>query len=379
MRKRNGAMAFVIIVIIFIIGYYISPIFKGFVDDNTALATFLGGLLTIFLSWYFSREPKKTLKEESKEISKKEPEEISKKDMEIKIEAILSPVSGLCLGRENELSILSKDINQKNILVIKGIPGIGKTTLGLKFKDILEEKGYNTFWFEFDFGSYERFLSELSTYLKDQGSVYASYLITQTIPLEKRMKIAVQELCEYPTVIFLDDLQNLDDDSHFKVFKRYLRNSKLVIISRKQPTFISEKSEGLSSLDKDISVQMLRELGLHQPEVILEKIHEKTQGHPWLLVRFAELANINILPVERLLKDIPDFGEDQQTYINEQCWQHLNRNEKDLLMMASVFTKPLPFDALTVCTKGRLSNVLFSLARKFYMEKRGKYYYIPQL
>lgn len=54
------------------------------------------------------------------------------------------------------------------------------------------------------------------------------------------------------------------------------------------------------------------------------------------------------------------------------CWKYLNESEKDFLMRASVFTKPLKFDALEVCSNGGLSEVLMSLAERFYKVRRGE-------
>ncbi len=164
MRKRTGGIIFIIFVIAFIGSYYTVPTLKMFVDANTALVTSLGVLIGVFLWWY------------SNQSEKKESEEIQEKTLENKITTILSPISGLCLGRDTELSQLENDLNHKNILLIKGIAGIGKTTLGLKFKDRLRKEGHQTFWYQFDSQSYEGLLPNLSEYLKDRGSVSAVHL-----------------------------------------------------------------------------------------------------------------------------------------------------------------------------------------------------------
>ena len=291
---------------------------------------------------------------------------------------ISSLISGLCIGRDTELSQLETDLAHKNVLLIKGIPGIGKTTLGLKFRDILEEKGYQTLWYQCDFESYEGFLIFLSDYLKNRGSITFQSLRDQGISLQERLKTAVQELCAYPTVLFLDKFQEFKRGSDFGIFRDHLRNSTLVVMSRVQPTFLLESSEDLLTLDKNSSLDLLKTLEVKESPKILEKIYEKTKGHPWSLVRFADFARV--LPVRNLLDELPDFGRDQEEYVNEECWRHLKENERDFLMRASVFTKPLDFEALEVCSKkGILSEVLFSLARRFYVEKREEYYYIHDI
>jgi len=361
MRKRTGGIIFIIFVIAFIGSYYTIPTFKIFVDANTALVTSLGVLIAIFSLWYFLPNEKKTQ------------EEI----LENKITTILSPISGLCLGRDTELSQLEKDLKHKNILLIKGIAGIGKTTLGIKFKDRLKEKGYQTFWHQFDSQSYEGLLLDLSEYLKARGSLTAVHLKDQKIVPEERLKIAVRELCNYPTVVFLDNFQVFEDDSDFKIFTDYLRNSHLIIMSRTQPRFLSEDYENLQYLDRDSSVELLKTLNVKESQEVLEKIYEKTRGHPWSLVCFKEFSRV--LPVRKLLDELPDFSEEQQTYISEQCWTHLSDSERDFLMKASVFTKPLSFDALRVCSKTGLSEVLISLAESFYIIRRGDNYYIHDI
>jgi tetratricopeptide (TPR) repeat protein len=290
---------------------------------------------------------------------------------------IPSPISRLCLGRATELKKLETDLTHKNVLLIKGIAGIGKTTLGLKFRDILEEKGYQTVWYQCDSESYETFLTFLSDYLKNRGSITFQSLRDQGIAGQERLKTAVQELCTYPTVLFLDNFHELHD-AHFQIFQDHLRNSTLVVMSRVQPTFLKEGSEDLLTLDEESSFDLLKKLEVNEPLKVLEKIYEKTKGHPWSLVRFADLAHV--LPVNHLLDELPDFGRDQEDYMNEECWKYLNEHEKDFLMRASVFTKPLTFEALEVCSKkGILSEVLFSLVKRFYVEKREEYYYIHDI
>ncbi|MGC1120327.1 MAG: tetratricopeptide repeat protein [Candidatus Methanofastidiosia archaeon] len=297
--------------------------------------------------------------------------------LEHKVTTILSPISRLCLGRDQELSQLEKDLEHKNILLIKGIAGIGKTTLGLKFRDKLEERGYETFWHHFDSQSYESLLLGLSDYLKSRGAIAAVRLKSQEIIPEERLRIAVQELCNYPTVLFLDNFQVFENDLDFRIFTDYMRNSHLIVMSRTQPKFLSEEYENLQYLDRDSSVELLRALEVKEPQDVLEKIYEKTKGHPWSLVCFKELSRI--LPVRTLLEELPDFGKKQKAYIFEECWKNLSDSEREFLMRSSVFRKPLSFDALRVCSKTGLSEVLTSLAESFYILKRGENYYIHDI
>ena len=375
MRKRSGAIIIVIIlvtiVIISIVCYHLVPAVKEFIDANTALATFLGLLIGIpsflYLLYLLLSEKKKPEPVKKGKTEKDHFEEIK----------IPSPSSGLCLGRDTELSQLETGLTHKNILLIKGIPGSGKTTLGLELRDTLEQKGYHTLWYQCDSESYEGFLIFLSDYVKNRGSSTSSSLKEQDIPPGERLKMAVQELYNYPTVLFLDNFQKLKNDSDFRIFKDHLKNSTLVLMSRGQPMFLLETYESLQCLDRDSSVDLLKTLDVTESQKVLEKIYEKTQGHPWSLVHFAELSRV--LPVKDLLEELPDFGKEQYTYITEECWKHLNENERDFLMRASVFTKPLTFGALKVCTrKGELSEVLFPLVKRFYIEKR-EYYYVHDI
>ena len=223
----TGGIIFAIFLTAFTVSYYTISAFNQFVNDNAALVTALSIFLGIFL-WWLSKKGETPLKPH--EDTTTSAKEIPQEDLEKDIAAILSPVSSLCVGRDTELSQLEKDLSHTNILLIKGIPGIGKTTLGLKFRDILERKGYQTFWHQFDSQSYERLLIELSDYLKDRGSVSAVQLKDQEITPEKRLRIAVRELCTYQTVLFLDNFQVFEDVSDFSIFADYLRNSHIVIM-----------------------------------------------------------------------------------------------------------------------------------------------------
>jgi ATP/maltotriose-dependent transcriptional regulator MalT len=315
MKKRTGAVVFICAIILLIIGYHLVPIVRRYIVIYGALIALLGILLMLFLHWI------------SLQSGKGKP---SKEIIESRIDAILSPIAGLCLGRDTELSQLERDLENKNILLIKGIAGIGKTTLGRKFRDTLKEKGYQTLWHQFDSQSYEGLLRKLSLHLKNRGSSFAIQLKDQSIPPQNRLRIAVQELCSYPTVVFLDNFQVFIDDSDFEIFRDYLRNSHLIIKSRTQPSFLPKEYENLQYLDENSSVELLKTLKVNESQKVLETIYEKTKGHPWSLVHFAELSRI--LPVKNLLEELPDFGKEQHDYISEQCWNHLGDSERDFLL-----------------------------------------------
>jgi tetratricopeptide (TPR) repeat protein len=110
---------------------------------------------------------------------------------------------------------------------------------------------------------------------------------------------------------------------------------------------------------------------------MLEKVYEKTQGHPWSLVCFARLSHVH--PVKKLLEEIPDFGEKQHAYVSKECWNHLSEPERDFLMRVSIFARPLSYEALKVCSKTRLSDVLVSLAKNLFVVKRGEDYYVHDI
>lgn len=151
MRKRLGVIVLGAIVISFIIViflYYQIPKVKEFIDANTTLVAFLSLLIAIppFLHLFLSERKKTERETTEKEVSEKETTKkgVSEEDqIEKEISTITSPISGLCIGRDTELSQLEKDLKHKNVLLIKGIAGIGKTTLGHEFRDILEKKGYH--------------------------------------------------------------------------------------------------------------------------------------------------------------------------------------------------------------------------------------------
>jgi len=89
MRKRSGAIIFSAIIfsaiiIIVIVLYYLVPVVKVFIDANTALVTFLGVLIGIFIGWYSLQSEKKKIEKEI--IGKEEiPEETLKKEIDAEI------------------------------------------------------------------------------------------------------------------------------------------------------------------------------------------------------------------------------------------------------------------------------------------------------
>ncbi|MCJ2530903.1 MAG: AAA family ATPase [Candidatus Thermoplasmatota archaeon] len=231
------------------------------------------------------------------------------------------------------------------ILVLHGLPGVGKTTLAAKFVTDLREDT-NVFWYRF------REWSTLRSVVHDVGEFLAHLGKKELL-----MYVETHEHLDIPEVLFLleknlqgiDALLVFDDyeraeglDGHFAAWKDFLEKAegpRLLVLSRVVPKFYDPRDVRVKRLVREVRLGGLDRGGAttllalkNIPESAVPAILKATKGHPL----FLELMQG---------PDVTDHG-DFDAFLQDQVFGRLLGVERRTLGLASVFRGPIHADAL---------------------------------
>ena len=258
------------------------------------------------------------------------------------------------VGRNKELLKIKAwlDSEEHKVVVIYGIPGIGKTTLTSRVMSEFKNKRH-IFWYRFHrWDTMRNTLLTFSEFLaKTHRRRLKSYLTGKhSIDLNDISQILNDELPESQMLLVFDDFQRIKEDiaEFFSLLIEVLSRIKgvdvLVVGRRILPFYdrgdvvvkklVSEIQ--IDGLDENSSRELLKLKNINND--MFEKIYLLTKGHPL----FLELISS--------VKDITN-QKDIKRYIYEEIFSSLEEHEKSLMNILSVFRYPITSRAVFIDEK----------------------------
>ncbi|MGQ9588224.1 MAG: tetratricopeptide repeat protein [Thermoplasmata archaeon] len=246
-------------------------------------------------------------------------------------------------GREQDLDAARKALSLPaiKVLSIKGIAGIGKTTLAAKVAS--ELSGQRVFWYSAKPWDTNRNLADaLAKFFSDNGNrKLSSYLASGKFELGELSFLLNEELGENGHVFVFDDADAFESLQEFlRVLRHRSGSAKIIVTSEASPKFyessdVVAKKEvveiELGGLDRKAALQLLRARGIEGP--IAEELVRTTHGHP--------------LSLEMVTESSPTEARHQVArFFEEKFYSALADEEKSILQLASVFRKPFSSDAI---------------------------------
>lgn len=242
-------------------------------------------------------------------------------------------------GRKNELDEIKKFMSSDaKILYIKGIAGIGKTTL---MSDAVDEykAEKNIFWHRFnEFSTVKSCLKHLSEFLsmlkrnKLRGYTYSK----EKIDIMEMLILLEEELKNIDALLIYDDAYKMKvevADFFKEIFflLRRCKSVKVMMAGRKMPALYDRRdvADGfvkeitLGGLDREASRKLLKEKGIKQ----VENVYRFTGGHPLML---------------RLVKSGETAGDSLYSFLKNEIYDKLNDEEREIVGVSSVFRFPFP-------------------------------------
>lgn len=251
-------------------------------------------------------------------------------------------------GREKELREISEWLSSKEmrILAVKGIAGIGKTTLMAKVASDEKERR-RVFWYKFhNWSTLRNLLSHLSEFLTQEGIEALKLYLEENriIDIGDVQALLKTQLSDLEALFVFDDFhraneQMLDLFEALTEILDGLKGIKIALLGREIPKFYDRRKVLLSKsvselqlngLDKDSSLGILRLRKIDAEH--LDTIYESTKGHP-LSLELVELTKGGI------------GKRNIEQFLQEEVLKRLSDKQKRLLRFASVFRYPVHSEA----------------------------------
>jgi tetratricopeptide (TPR) repeat protein/DNA-binding MarR family transcriptional regulator len=244
-------------------------------------------------------------------------------------------------GREHELKTFSEGISggEKRAILLWGLPGIGKSTLGSKvFESLIGRKAL--FWYSFrEWDTETSFLSVFTEFLQASGRTGTASSFKRGVLGAELYVPLVNDLHGLEFALFLDDVQKPSrDPSPFVSLLvgavRASGNGVVVLISRSVPGFFSTTeadnvSVELSGMDRDSAWKLAKSLNVKDTGRIVDESH----GNPLLLNLMAR-------------GNVAQAKGDIISFVEREVSSSLTPDEQLVLEMLSIFRHPVPLDAL---------------------------------
>jgi tetratricopeptide (TPR) repeat protein len=275
------------------------------------------------------------------------------------------------LGREKEINTIQNALkSDAKIIIIHGLAGIGKTTLVSK---IIEEFEGNTniFWYQFEiWSSFKHVLKSIGKFLNKLGKsqLFNYFESGKGFELSEVMDILNIELDGINAIFVFDDFQRCD--KHTLEFFSSLKNvcerikiPKIIITSRSKLKFYDQRDINikrivteveLSGLDRISSKKLINSEKINDNE--FNKIYEILKGHP---------VGLKLIDPTKAINNHNDFFN----FIEEEIFDVISNEEKQLLNVASIFRYPVNSDVLFINERNINYDTLSTLERKFLLMK----------
>jgi len=206
------------------------------------------------------------------------------------------------VGRNSELLALLSSLDN-NVIIIKGIAGIGKTYVAARFADEVKDE-YDVHWYGdlSEVSTLSSVMLKLAIFLKDNGRLRLLNHIETFgyYDIDVLINILKDELVNGRFAIFFDNYHKAEDELN-SLMKQllHIESSKIILITREEPAFyniVDERENRIAKIKIDPwgyedTQDMFRHRGIETADdTTLREIHDRLYGHPQYLNLFCIFA-----------------------------------------------------------------------------------------
>jgi len=273
-----------------------------------------------------------------------------------------APIRPCFVGRERELAFYRQLLAEERFIIITGLAGVGKTTLGARLAQEAAARPDQIFWFTFnrvDKNTSEALFRALAIFLAGHGQPdlkrYLDGELSAQNPLGLRAKLNlfVRGLRAGDYLLCFDDFQlAVGDPDVTELFGRIRElfpgprpalPARFIIMGRHVPPMMQYLAPAaLSGLDEEGVRAYLHTCGLSLPDAQMRHLWERTAGHPKLLelsvARLCRLAH-DPAAIATYLANM-DQQRDLRSYVIGEIYEALPPHERIAADVLSIFPTP---------------------------------------
>lgn len=266
-------------------------------------------------------------------------------------------------GREEEVAALMKALDSSPVVVVTGIAGIGKSTLGAKLCEAFRNQN-SLFWREVrPWDSATDLALRLGVFLKALGRVRLHSFLSGpgTKDLSQLEETLEGDVAGISALLVFDDVHEASEEAlNFfsilhRVLKRQEEGPRALILSRSAPTFykLSEVEVeaavheiSLRGLDRGSSQELLADQGV--TEARRARLVRASGGSPLFLKLLAKSAEVGGGSLRGSL----------EAYIAQEIEPTLDEGEREGLQLASLYEVPVPSEALLLGARAEVRTLV---------------------
>ena len=250
------------------------------------------------------------------------------------------PKMSVLYGRENERKMIMDHVGGANsVMLIWGIPGIGKTSLASKVFDELSGRKH-LFWYSFhSWDTEEHFVSVLSKFLESANRPSTAEERGRGAAVGDLFAPLMNDMTGFDAVLFMDDVQKASEKLVLMVTvvleaAKASGTCKAVLMSRELPSFFSKTGDGnvtleLSGLDHASAMKFAESSKAKDPV----KTADASRGHPLLLSLMSRSG-------------VGESRGDILSFMDREISMSLTPEERSMLELLSVYRHPVPVEAI---------------------------------
>ena len=267
------------------------------------------------------------------------------------------PVVPHFIGREAELAMYRSRLERDRFVIITGMAGMGKTTLGAKLARQVTDRSDSIFWFTFD--QVEKSTADalywaLASFLESRGEpslwTYLHGEIGTQKPLERmaKLNLLIAALATGNHVLCFDDFQiaaHVPDIAYiFKIIRQRFVDlhqdlpARIIIMGREVSADMEYLvSDMLGGLTEDETATLIADRHVNLPQDLVKKLWERTEGNPKLLELGASaLSSLRESMYESFIANLARKG-DIRDYLMTNIYAALSPDEQLMMGALSVF------------------------------------------
>ena len=249
------------------------------------------------------------------------------------------------VGRDAELGAITGEKDMPRVFVVRGVAGIGKSSLGAKAADLLRGNR-NLFWRQVRrWDTHLSILASLGDFLAALGKPGLRSVLARGAA-DRAVQVLREDLPGTQSFLVLDDAHeaSLDALASLRVLKDILADApdvRLLVLTREALAFYDRRDVVVRGLVAELELRGLRPeeaeslLGA-QPSDAARQVAVRLKGHPLFL---------------ELIRASPDVRPDQalrdvRRFVEEEIYRKLSDPERRMMKVAALYRVAVPRNAL---------------------------------